>query len=128
MFHRLVGAIALCTLFSVGAQAQPSRTIRFVVPFAPGGTADILARLLAEEIGKARAVATVIENRAGAGTIIATEAVSRAASDGNTLLFNANAFVINPRSKCSSAAQVDRFHETCVGRVRFNPPSRGMAG
>jgi tripartite-type tricarboxylate transporter receptor subunit TctC len=69
--------------------------IKFVVPFAPGSTADILARLLAEEVGKAHAVGTLIENRSGAGTIIATEAASRAAPDGNTVLFNANAFVIN---------------------------------
>jgi tripartite-type tricarboxylate transporter receptor subunit TctC len=96
MLYRLAGTIALCALFSLAAQAQTSRMIKFVVPFAPGGTADILARLLAEEIGKAHGVGTLIENRAGAGTIIATEATSRAAPDGNTVLFNANAFVINP--------------------------------
>src|SRR5258708_6763504 len=91
MPYRLVMTIALCALFGLAAQAQTSRVIKFVVPFAPGGTADILARLLAEEIGKAHGVGTLIENRAGAGTIIATEAASRAAPDGNTVLFNANA-------------------------------------
>ena len=113
MLHRLIGAIALCALFGLSAQAQTSRTIRFVVPFAPGGTADILARLLAEEIGKARAVATVIENRAGAGTIIATEAASRAAPDGNTLLFNANAFVINPHLRKLTYDPLTSFEPVC---------------
>ena len=67
MLQRLMGAIALCTLFGVGVHAQANRMIKFVVPFAPGGTADILARRLAEEIGKPHGVGTLIENRAGAG-------------------------------------------------------------
>src|SRR5260370_27027232 len=102
MLYRLAGTIALCALLGVAVRAQPSGMIKFVVPFARGGTADILARLLAEEIGKAHGVGTLIENRAGAGTIIATEAASRAAPDGNTVLFNANAFVINPHLRTPS--------------------------
>jgi tripartite-type tricarboxylate transporter receptor subunit TctC len=87
--------------------------IKFVVPFAPGGTADILARLLAEEIGKAHGVGTLIENRAGAATIIATEATSRAAADGNTVLFNANAFVINPHLRKLSYDPLTDFQPIC---------------
>ena len=113
MLHQLVGAITLCVLFGLGAQAQTSRTIKFVVPFAPGGTADILARLLAEEIGKARGVGTLIENRSGAGTIIATEAASHAAPDGNTVLFNANAFVINPHLRKLSYDPLTSFEPIC---------------
>ena len=113
MLHRLVGAIALCALSALGAQAQTGRTIRFVVPFAPGGTADILGRLLAEEIGKAHAVGTLIENRSGAGTIIATEAASRAVADGNTVLFNANAFVINPHLRKLSYDPLTSFEPVC---------------
>jgi tripartite-type tricarboxylate transporter receptor subunit TctC len=113
MLHRLVGAITLCALFGLGAQAQTSRTIKFVVPFAPGGTADILARLLAEEIGKAHGVGTLIENRSGAGTIIATEAASRAAPDGNIVLFNANAFVINPHLRKLSYDPLTSFEPLC---------------
>src|SRR5713101_323071 len=113
MLYRLAGAIALGALLSWGAQAQTSRTIRFVVPFAPGGTADILARLLAEEIGKARGVGTLIENRSGAGTIIATEAASRAAPDGNMVLFNANAFVINPHLRKLSYDPLTSFEPIC---------------
>jgi len=113
MLQRLVGAITLCALFSLAAQAQTNRMIKFVVPFAPGGTADILARLLAEEIGKVHGVGTLIENRAGAGTIIATEATSRAAPDGNTVLFNANAFVINPHLRKLSYDPLTSFEPVC---------------
>src|SRR5262252_3408 len=113
MLQRLMGAIALCTLFGVGVHAQANRMIKFVVPFAPGGTADILARLLAEEIGKAHGIATLIENRAGAATIIATEATSRAAPDGNTVLFNANAFVINPHLRKLSYDPLTSFEPIC---------------
>jgi len=113
MLYRLVGTIALCALFGVAAHAQTSRMIKFVVPFAPGGTADILARLLAEEVGKAHGVGTLIENRPGAGTIIATEAASRAAPDGNTVLFNANAFVINPHLRKLSYDPLTSFEPVC---------------
>jgi tripartite-type tricarboxylate transporter receptor subunit TctC len=109
----LIGAIALGALLSVDAHSQTGRTIKFVVPFAPGGTADILARLLAEEIGKAHGVGTLIENRAGAGTIIATEAASRAAPDGNTVLFNANAFIINPHLRKLSYNPLTSFEPIC---------------
>jgi tripartite-type tricarboxylate transporter receptor subunit TctC len=57
---------------------------------------DVLGRVLAEEIGRAHGPTMVIENRPGAGTVIATELVSRAPPDGNTLLMPANSFVINP--------------------------------
>ena len=113
MLHRLVVTIALYALLSLAAQAQTNRMIKFVVPFAPGGTADILARLLAEQIGKAHAVGTLIENRSGAGTIIATDAASRAAPDGNTVLFNANAFVINPHLRKLSYDPLTSFEPVC---------------
>jgi tripartite-type tricarboxylate transporter receptor subunit TctC len=113
MLYRLLGTLALCALLGVAAQAQTSRMIKFVVPFAPGGTADILARLLAEEIGKTHGVGTLIENRAGAGTIIATEAASRATPDGNTVLFNANAFVINPHLRKLSYDPLTSFEPVC---------------
>jgi tripartite-type tricarboxylate transporter receptor subunit TctC len=111
--HRLIAAIALGALLSAGAHAQTTRSIKFVVPFGPGGTADILGRLLAEEIGKAHGVGTLIENRPGAGTVIATEAVSRAAPDGNTVLFNANAFVITPHLRKLSYDPLTSFEPLC---------------
>jgi len=113
MLHRLMVAIALGVLLNLSAHAQASRTIKFVVPFGPGGTADIVGRLLAEEIGKAHGVGTLIENRPGAGTVIATEAVSRAAPDGNTVLLNANAFVINPHLRKLTFDPLASFEPVC---------------
>lgn len=78
------------------AQSQAARTIKVVVPFPPGGGADTLARLLGEQIGRAQGLTVVVENRPGAGSIIGTEAVLRAAPDGNTLLIIGSSMVINP--------------------------------
>src|SRR5258708_13298833 len=89
----------LLALSGHGAVSQSARTIRIVVPFPAGGSADDLARLLADQIGRTRSGNFVIENRPGAGTVVATEAVSRTAPDGNTLLIVANSFVINPSLK-----------------------------
>jgi tripartite-type tricarboxylate transporter receptor subunit TctC len=67
------------------AWSQATRTIKIVVPFPPGGGVDIVARLVADQIGRAQRTSVVVENRPGAGTLIATEAVARAAPDGNTI-------------------------------------------
>jgi tripartite-type tricarboxylate transporter receptor subunit TctC len=90
-----LAALVLVALSSNGAWSQ-SRTIRLVDPDPPGGLADLLARILAEEISRAQGVTIVVENRAGAASAIGTEAVARAAPDGTTLLLNATPFVINP--------------------------------
>jgi tripartite-type tricarboxylate transporter receptor subunit TctC len=102
-FRRLSRAVALLVIsiifnsvVNLAASAQEARTIKVVVPFPPGGAMDVLGRVLAEEIGRAHGPTMVIENRPGAGTVIATELVSRAPPDGNTLLMPANSFVINP--------------------------------
>jgi tripartite-type tricarboxylate transporter receptor subunit TctC len=109
----ILATLAVSALIAAGAQAQTNRTIKFVVPFAAGGTADTMARLLADEISRANAVATVIENRPGAGTAIATEAVSRAAPDGNTVLLNANAFIINAHLRKLTYDPLTSFEPIC---------------
>src|SRR6202051_4138653 len=81
---RAAASMALLALSGHGAVSQTARTIRIVVPFPAGGSADDLARLLADQVGRTRGVSVVIENRPGAGTIVASEMVSRAAPDGNT--------------------------------------------
>jgi len=85
----------------VAAQAQaqnfPVRPVHVIVPFAPGGGVDIVARLIAPKLGEAWGQPVVIENRGGAANILGTEAVARAAPDGYTLLaVEAGAFTINP--------------------------------
>jgi tripartite-type tricarboxylate transporter receptor subunit TctC len=78
------------------AQAQLAKTIRVVVPYAPGGAADTLARLVAEQVGRDGGPALVIENRLGAGGAIGTETVARATPDGSTLLVVSTPFLIDP--------------------------------
>jgi tripartite-type tricarboxylate transporter receptor subunit TctC len=92
----LTGAIVLALLSGQSAWSQTPRTIKIIVPYPPGGTADIVARLLAEQIGRMQGLAMVIENRPGAGTAIGTESVARAAPDGNTLLISSPEIVITP--------------------------------
>jgi tripartite-type tricarboxylate transporter receptor subunit TctC len=79
-------AAILFTLSGHGAWSQTARTIKVVVPFSPGGLVDFVARVLAEQVGRAQGQTVLIENRPGAGGAIGAEAVSRAAPDGNTLL------------------------------------------
>lgn len=86
------------------AQSSPApsgRQIRMVVPFPAGGTADILARILSEQIAKTGGPTILVENRPGGGTVIATDLVARAAPDGNTMLMMANSFVINAAVRAS---------------------------
>jgi tripartite-type tricarboxylate transporter receptor subunit TctC len=85
--HLAAGAVALPTASRVAwAQVYPSRPVRIVVGFAAGGGADILARLIGQWLSERLGEPFVIENRLGAGTNIATEAVVRAPPDGYTML------------------------------------------
>lgn len=77
------------------AQAFPSRPLRLVVGFAPGGGVDINARLLAPRLAEYLGQQVVVENKPGAGTNIANELVARSPADGHTLLINTAAVVIN---------------------------------
>jgi tripartite-type tricarboxylate transporter receptor subunit TctC len=113
--------IALLALCGGEAWSQTPQSMRIIVPFAPGGGADILARLVAEEIGRAQKISVVVENRAGGGTVPATEAVAHATPDGSTLLMNANSFVINPSLRKLSYDPLAAFEPLCnlVGTPMF---------
>jgi len=78
------------------ARAQITRTIRIVVPYAPGGAADIVARLLADQAGRSGGPTMVVENRPGAGGVVGTETVARATPHGATLLVVSTPFLIDP--------------------------------
>src|SRR2546421_1723790 len=93
--HLAAGAAALPTLSGfASAQTYPTRPVRLIVGFAAGGGADIVARLIGQWLSERLGQQFIIENRPGAGSNIATEAVVRAAADGYTLLLVtvANAF------------------------------------
>src|SRR6266536_6064940 len=95
----VVAAVGLVASLAPSAWSQPAGTIKIVVPYTPGSGPDILSRLMAEQIGRTQGPTVVVENRPGGGTVIGTEAVARAAPDGNTVLMVANAFVVNPALK-----------------------------
>jgi tripartite-type tricarboxylate transporter receptor subunit TctC len=121
IFARLAGAAVLlavagaipATIGRPGPWAQTRRTIKIVVPLPAGGAADVLARILGEQISRDRGVTVVIENRAGGGTIIGTEAVSRAAPDGSTLLLTATGLVISPHLRKVSYSPITSFEPIC---------------
>ena len=107
-------AVALSLLsFGHGAWSQTARTIKIVVPFPPGGSADILARLIGEQVGRAQGITVLIENRPGAGASIAYESVARAAPDANTLVINGNSLVINPHLRKVNYDPLTSFEPVC---------------
>jgi tripartite-type tricarboxylate transporter receptor subunit TctC len=94
--HLAAGAAALPAVSRIArAQAYPTRPVRVIVGFAPGGTADITARLIGQWLSERLGQPFVIENRPGAGTTIATETVVRAPADGYTLLLVGSTQTIN---------------------------------
>src|SRR3979411_2076053 len=76
--------------------SYPDRIVKIVVPFAPGGGTDVIARTLAQEMSKDLGVSVIIENKPGAGTIIGTQSVAGSAPDGYTLLRGTFANAVNP--------------------------------
>jgi len=89
--------LACLSLFTAAhAQQYPVKPVRMVVPFAPGGNTDIIARVFAPKMGEILGQQIIIDNRGGAGSTIGTEAVARAAPDGYTLLMVSAAHTINP--------------------------------
>ena len=92
-------ALLLALLTAAGysaAQNFPSRAIRMVVPSSPGGTTDIVARMLAPRLSDALGQQVVVDNRAGAGTIIGTDIIAKSAPDGYSLLMGLSTLAIDP--------------------------------
>ena len=95
----LLAGLALLALSSLGLQAAeswPTRTITIVAPGAAGSTSDLFARLVADGLSKDLGRVVIVENRAGAGTLLGAQLVARAKPDGHTLLIGAAALTIGP--------------------------------
>jgi len=106
---RLLAVVAVPTLLCGGAahaEDYPSRSIRVVVPFSPGGAVDGPMRLIAQELGKRLGQAVVVENKPGAGATIGTDVVAKAPPDGYTLLL---------------ASQTNAISATLYSKLPFDP-------
>src|ERR1700704_4617726 len=113
---RLLG---LCTAAAVlvfsgqNAWPQSGRTIKLIVPVPAGASTDFVARLMADEVSRMHGVTVVVENRPGASGMIGTEAASRAAPDGNTLLMTANTYLIDAQTRKANYHPVTAFDPIC---------------
>lgn len=92
----LFALIALAASAAGWAQPYPSRPVRLVVPYPPGGTVDVVARVVAQSMGEQMGQPWVVDNKAGANGIVGSDSVAKATADGYTLLLQASIFVINP--------------------------------
>lgn len=92
-------AVAIATavpgIRAARAQTYPSRAVHIVVPFPPGGTTDLVSRLVGQELARVWSQPVLVENKPGAGTVIGVDAVAKSAPDGHTLVTVANSFTAN---------------------------------
>jgi len=92
----LFTVVAAANTTAVSGQAYPTKPIRMIVPFAPGGGTDNFARMLSKKMSETFEQSVVVDNRGGAGGIVGTELAARAAADGHTILMTSSAHAIIP--------------------------------
>ena len=117
------------------AQAYPVRPVKFIIPFPPGGTLDLVGRMLAQKMSETTGQTFVVENRPGGNGFIGADAVAKAPADGYTLLFNASTFTTGPMvAKAPYDAQKDFAPVVLVAQaplavsVNNDLPARNIAG
>src|SRR3954467_15308697 len=96
MLRTILALSALALSIAATAQTYPSKPIRLMVAFPPGGPVDIIARLLGPKISEALGQPVVVENKVGASGNVATTEVAKSAPDGYTLLTHSSAYAVNP--------------------------------
>ncbi|MDQ6681317.1 MAG: tripartite tricarboxylate transporter substrate-binding protein, partial [Pseudomonadota bacterium] len=94
--RRATLALLLALPAAAAWSAYPDKPIRIVVPFPPGGSTDLVARTVAQEMGKTLGQTVIVDNRAGAGSVVGSESVARAAADGYTLLMSGSTNIYMP--------------------------------
>ena len=92
----LTASVLTLALGSAFAQAYPNKPVKLIVPFAPGGFTDVVARILGQKLSVTMGQQFVVENKAGAGSTIGTDFVAKAAPDGYTLVMVSTTHVISP--------------------------------
>jgi tripartite-type tricarboxylate transporter receptor subunit TctC len=97
MKKAIVFVLALLAAAAAGAQDWPSKPVRFIVPYPPGGGTDVVARIVNEKLSQELGQAIVIDNKGGAGGSVGTEIASKAAPDGYTILLTLSSHTINPK-------------------------------
>lgn len=97
MKSRILAAAILCTFSSIAlAQTYPAKTVRIIVPFAPGGGSDFIARAVAPSLSKAMGQQFVVDNRPGAGSTLGSEIALKSPADGYTLLLISGSYTTSP--------------------------------
>ena len=109
MKRLLAGAAALLISLGAAAQGYPTKPIRFVVPFAPGGTSEIVARSVAQELTTQLGQSVYVENKAGGASTIGTADVAKSAPDGYTLILgHVGSFAVNPYAMARQPYDVNK--------------------
>ncbi len=111
-------AFAALSALTQTAIAQSGRPIRIIVPFPPGGSADLLARVVGQSAGESSHQTFIVENHPGAGASIAYDLTARAAPDGNTIVVASNSLLINPLLRKVNFDSVTSFAPIC----NWSPP------
>jgi tripartite-type tricarboxylate transporter receptor subunit TctC len=110
---RVPFAVVLLAPFAKPSWSQVPRSIRFIVPFPPGGPASVLARLIGDHIQGTRNVSVVVENRPGGAGSVGAEAVARATADGATLLIHNPSIILNPHLRKTNYDPFKNFEPLC---------------
>jgi tripartite-type tricarboxylate transporter receptor subunit TctC len=112
---------ALSTVPAAQAQTYPSKPVRLVLPYAPGGIIDYVGRTLAQKLSEQLGQQVVAENRPGAGGIVGTDVVARSAPDGYTLVLMDPALVINPTLQADVPYDFDKWKQVITdGKIKNN--------